>query len=373
MTDFQCIEPAVDPANRLTFLLDWELTMKCNLDCSYCATGTYGGHDNSTRHPQLDACLDTIDFMYQYVDLYLRRKPKNQRNAILNVYGGESLYHPDILSILEAVRRKHSSYDWLLTVTTTTNAVVPRPRLEKISKLIDEFTVSYHTEASIKQKSQVRDNLLMLRDTGSRLKCVILMHNRSDLFEDAQKMIEWCQQNNIRYLPRQLDHPPEDRRFDYNQAQIQWFDQLYQQRSHRVQPLIRSEYNGQGFDLAAAGRSCCGGRSLCSDQNYRQRSAFVTNTFPDWYCSVNEFFLFIKQTNGEIFVNKDCKMSFDGNVGPIGNLERAQELLLWTRDNLDDQTLPVIQCKKSRCECGLCAPKAQYRSTFDTIMRKYRT
>lgn len=373
MSDTLCLEPAVDPANRLTFLLDWELTMKCNLDCTYCATGIYGGHDNSTRHPALDDCLRSLDFMLQYVDIYMSRKPTNQRNVVLNVYGGESLYHPDILAILEAVHEKHSAYDWPLTVTTTTNAVVPVKKFREIRRWIHEFTVSYHTEASRKQKDLVRENLLFLRDSGSRVKCVILMHNQPDLFKDATDMIDWCKEHSIRYLPRQLDHPPEDRRFDYTDSQVQWFDQLYTKRSHRIQPLVQAQHTGQGYDMAALGRSCCGGRSLCSDQNYRQRSAFVTNRFPDWYCSVNEFFLFVKQVNGEIFVNKDCKMDFAGRVGPIGHLSDARALLSWTRDRLAQDNLPVIQCKKSRCECGLCAPKAADRKTFETIMEKYRS
>ena len=102
MTQFLCLEPAIDPNNRITFLLDWELTMKCNLDCSYCGTGIYGGHDNSTRHPSLDKCLETLDFMFEYADLYMRTKPPGLRYVVLNVYGGESLHHPDIVKIASA-------------------------------------------------------------------------------------------------------------------------------------------------------------------------------------------------------------------------------------------------------------------------------
>ena len=32
------IEPAIDPANKISFLLDWEITLRCNLDCSYCSS-----------------------------------------------------------------------------------------------------------------------------------------------------------------------------------------------------------------------------------------------------------------------------------------------------------------------------------------------
>ena len=104
MNDFDTLEPAIDPNNRITFLLDWELTMKCNLDCDYCPTGIDGGHDNSTKHPPLDQCLDALDFMFEYVDLYMQTKVKGLKHVVLNVYGGESLHHPDIAKILTQAR-----------------------------------------------------------------------------------------------------------------------------------------------------------------------------------------------------------------------------------------------------------------------------
>ena len=125
--------------------------------------------------------------------------------------------------------------------------------------------------------------------------------------------------------------------------------------------------------LSDVGRACCGGRQLCVDKNYRQRSFFVNNKFPDWYCSVNHFFLFVKQVNGEIYTNKDCKMNFAGGVGPIGLLSESQKLLDTTRDQLLNNTMPVIQCKKYKCMCGLCAPKASNLEDYKNIMKKYTT
>ena len=103
----ESLEPAIDPNNRISFLLDWELTMKCNLDCTYCSTDLYGGHNNSTRHPTLQKCLETLDFMFAYVDLYMSMKPQGIRYVILNVYGGESLHHPDIVDILSQIKNKY--------------------------------------------------------------------------------------------------------------------------------------------------------------------------------------------------------------------------------------------------------------------------
>ena len=351
---FETLEPAVDPNNRISFLLDWELTLKCNLDCSYCGPG----HDNSTRHPGLTPCLESIDFMFEYVDLYMATKPQGLQYVILNVYGGESLYHPDIITVLEQVHERYRPYQdrWHLTVTTTTNAIVSPRQLQRIIPLIDEFTVSYHTEATPKQKQQFCDNLITIRDSGCRQKCIVLMHKQPELFEDANRMIAWLEQHNIKYMPKQLDGVN-----DYDSEQIVWFDQLDQTKTF-----------GNTVNQYTTRRACCGGRQMCGDQNYKERHHYATNQFPDWYCSVNHFFLHVKQVTGEIFTNRDCRMNFAGEVAPIGKLDMARSVLSNLKTQLDNNTLPVIQCKKSKCMCGLCAPKALNLDTYQRIMKKYQ-
>jgi hypothetical protein len=374
--DFDTLEPAIDPANRITFLLDWELTMKCNLDCSYCSTDIYGGHNNSIPHPTLYDCLETIDFMFEYVNLYMQHKPKGIRYVILNVYGGESLHHPNIVKILQTVRERYEKYkeSWNLTVTTTTNAIVPHQKLLDIIPLIDEFTVSYHSENTEKQQTQFKENLLTISKSNAKLKCIVLMHATPNLFQRCLDMIPWLDKNTIKYLPRQLDHGLSDIQYNYNVNQVMWFDNLYMAKSYKTKPNIAiNTISDTNTDLSDSGRACCGGRQLCQDSNYGTRAFWVENKFPDWYCSVDEFFLYIKQVNGEIYANKDCKMNFDGQVGPIGNLNDSDKLLVSLKTHFNNNTKPVIQCKKYRCMCGLCAPKAKDLNTYKHIMKKYRS
>jgi pyruvate-formate lyase-activating enzyme len=375
VSDFDVLEPAIDPNNRISFLLDWELTMKCNLDCSYCSTGLYGGHDNTTKHPPLSECLDTVDFMYEYVDIYMRYKPKGLRDVILNVYGGEALHHPDICEILRACHERYQKYkdQWRLTITTTTNNIVNEHRFLNIISYIDEFTVSYHTENTDKQKELFKKNIFAIKNAGKRVKCVVLMHPGSDKFVDAQNMIAWCQENDVKYLPRQLDHIPAKVEFNYKKQQSTWLSNLYDEKSYKTSTDVFLKPVGNKFDLSASGRACCGGRQVCQNQNYKQRNFYVQNKFPDWYCSVNEFFLYVKQVTREIFVNKDCKMNFEGRVGPIGNLNDSKTLLSKTEHDIKNHSMPVIQCKKTMCWCGLCAPKSKNLDTFNSIMEKYRS
>ena len=373
MTIVEALEPAIDPNNRITFLLDWELTLKCNLDCSYCLTGIHGGHDNSTKHPPLNECLKTLDFMFAYVDLYMQTKPRGIKYVILNVYGGESLHHPDIVKILNQIREQYRPYAdrWHLTVTTTTNAIVSDKKMQQIIPLIDEFTVSYHTDSTPKQKQQFQKNVLAIDKAGRRQKCVVLMHHQQNLFDDANNMIAWLNENNIKSLPRQLDgnHGTTDKRI-YNQQQVQWFSKLYQTKTFGHSTDLLEDQSDS--NLTNVGRACCGGRQLCTNGNLKQRHFYLENKFPDWYCSVNHFFLYVKQVNREIYVNKDCKMNFNGTVGPIGNLDQTQQILSTLQNQLDTDSLPIIQCKKYNCLCGLCAPKAKNLSTYHSIMKKYQ-
>ena len=77
-------------------------------------------------------------------------------------------------------------------------------------------------------------------------------------------------------------------------------------------------------------------------------------------------FLYIKQYTGEVFTNKDCKMNWDNKVGAIGNLKDTGQIL----NRLKTGT-PVIICKKNKCWCGLCAPKAAQPEVYKKIMQKY--
>lgn len=374
------IEPAIDPNNRISFLLDWEITLKCNLDCSYCGTGLYGGHDNSIPHPPVEECKKTVDFMFSYVDLYMKHRPRGLRYVVLNVYGGESLHHPEIVDILKHVRESYEPYRsrWHLTVTTTTNGIIKTSRMQSILERIDEFTMSYHTENTPKQKQLFLSNLYLLKNANKRVKCVVLMHNKTHLFDDAVDMIAWLKEHDFNYLARQLDEAESDPTAEiekktynrvYSTAQIKWFDGYYKNKTHRADFDTFSDLKSAA--LSSVGRACCGGRQLCTDGNHRQRHFYIDNRFTGWFCSVNRFFLYVKQVNGEVFVNKDCKMNFQGQVGAIGNLRDTSAILQDLSRSLETGQLPVVQCAKERCMCGVCAPKAKNFDTYNQIMRKY--
>jgi pyruvate-formate lyase-activating enzyme len=360
MNTVNSIAFALDPSNVPGFLLDWEVTKLCNLDCSYCPTGIGGGHDNSTKHPPLEDCLTSIDFMYQYVDLYMQHKKSSQRKVVLNVYGGESLFHPDIVEILEACRAKHEHYKnkWHLTITCTTNAIVGRNQWARIAPLIDEFTVSYHAENLPKQKQQYLDNVLYLKESGKRFKCIIMMHNQPELFADGEQVVEFCKTNELRYLAKPFDNYGEEWAYTPDQfkkiipQEIKFYDQ-------KVNSIVE-------------GRGCCGGRRLSLNGNLKSNVGFVSKQgFEGWSCSVNWFFLFVRQLDGAVFTNKDCQMSTTNLHEPLGTLDNTNQILETLSTQLNTGSMPIIVCKKQRCICGFCAPKAESREDFMQLIKRH--
>jgi hypothetical protein len=376
MSKVNSISFALDPANVPSFLLDWEVTKLCNLDCSYCATGIEGAHDNTTKHPPLAECLQTIDFMYEYVNEYMKYKKPSQRKVVLNIYGGESLFHPDIVEILNACRQQYQPYQslWHLTITCTTNAIVGKKQWERIVPLVDEFSVSYHAENLPKQHQQYLDNVLYLLEHNKQFKCIIMMHNDPAMFVAAEQVVEFCKEHRIRYLVKPLDNTGPE--WSYNHDQFSKLKTFWMTSVPSTQKLeykekidrIGTESQVQSIN---EGRPCCGGRTLSLNGDLKSRVSFVPQQgFRGWSCSVNWFFLFVQQLTGNVYTNKDCRMSTTGHVEPLGSSKNYKQIIDTLKNQFETNSMPIIECKKETCMCGFCAPKAKDKADFMELIKR---
>jgi MoaA/NifB/PqqE/SkfB family radical SAM enzyme len=342
----------LEPTSFQSFQIAWESTLLCNLNCSYCGDG----HDNTTRHPDIESSLKTVDFIFEYTDIQMSKKPKNQQMANLNIQGGESLFHPDIDKILKYAVSKKKLYEWYMGIAFITNAVVGPALWKKLSKYIDYYTISYHAESLPKQQQLVKNNILFLVKNHKNFHVSIMMHPKH--WDNCLDMIEWCKNNNVKHNIRQIDHHWMDIRFNYNSEQSRYL--TGSTFSDKFLKILTGK-----VDLSSQGRSCCGGNTLCASGCETTR---VVNKFKGWHCSVDKFFLYIRQHTGEVFTNKDCRMNFNGSVGPIGNLNNTKAIL----DTIKAGTDTII-CKKNSCWCGLCAPKAKHADDYAQLMNKYAT
>lgn len=378
----------LEPVRPQVFHVDWELTLKCNLDCGYC-----NSHDNSRKHPSLKECFDTVDFLLEYADINFIDSALENKKVIFNLFGGEAIYHPNFIDIVEYIRKEYDlkyKDKWELALGLITNAIAADKIWDRIIELIDAFTISYHAENTEKQEQQFRRNVLALHQKNTAYHVAVLMN--APLFHKNLSFIDFCKEHGIKYLPRQLDHWGwSTRKYNYTEDQVQWFEGLYKRKSNSPLPSIKIENITKPkikfLDKAKAvvkkivnyrvnmtniGRACCGGETLCVDGKFDENIFFVPdNRFKDWHCSVNRFFVFVKQDNQSIFHNKDCRMRFDGKVGPIGHLKDARKILDEMRKEISTKTRPVIVCKKKMCFCGLCAPKAKDLDTYQSMMNRY--
>lgn len=115
--------------------IEWELTTRCNYDCSYCL------QRKSARLQGRDSCNETIDTV-----LSLLREKKD--SWLVKLSGGEPFLHPRFLEITRAVTQLSHR------VASTTNFSASRQTLEQFLEASGErlayLTASLHLE-------QVRD------------------------------------------------------------------------------------------------------------------------------------------------------------------------------------------------------------------------
>ena len=371
MTDIVSIDSAIDLDHRPAYNIDWEITFFCNLDCSYCDS-----HDNSTKHPRADRCKHGIDFAFKYADLVMSVKKPYERSVSLNILGGETLIHPDIVEILEYMNNLYkTNYKdrWTLTTNITTNGVIGRNVLAKCLPIITNWTVSYHTESNDKQKAMALDTIYMLHDSGKRYDVRLMMHKDDVRFKECQDLATQFDQDGIKYSLKPIGATVNvAKRWDEEQPGVHTYDtpQTTYLLNYWKKPKSDLIKIDDRFVVASAGYPCCSEKNMCVNGDRKNTTKLIGRTeFREWYCSVNWSFLFIKQNTEEIFHNKSCQATTFGTVGPIGTISDATTILNDFQNQIESKSVPVIRCPKAICGCGICAPKAQSKDDFNQLIK----
>jgi hypothetical protein len=363
MSLIHTIEPAYHPKDKMGFLIDWLLTLKCNYDCSYCAIGP-SGHDNSTQHPPIEKCIAMLKQMYQYTDVMMQNKKIQFKDAILNIYGGEALYHPNIEEILLETSRIYEQYSqrWRLRRRITTNATASEKTWEKVCQHIEGVTFSYHSQGAKKMKTLFKKNIEHVLKIGKEYDIVVCAFPHSQHWQDCLDFLEYCKQNKLNARPKFLDGP----QGRYSQKQIE-----------DLSPYVKNDSPGKEIsknqNIDEQSRGCCGGRSLCTNRNIKDSQLMIPRNlgFEGWHCSANWFFLHGNNVNGEYYTNKDCRMRLDQTQGAIANMDTMPAYMQQIKKQLLSNTLPVMRCVQKICRCGTCAPKSMHKENLDNIMKIY--
>jgi len=378
------IDLAFDPNHRPAFVIDWELTYLCNLDCSYC-----GAHDNTTKHPDINSCKKGIDFAFKYADLVMSVRKPYEKFVTLNLLGGETLIHPDIQEILEYMSELYETTykdKWKLTTYVITNGVVGKTVLEKCLPIIQYWTVSYHTESLPKQKAMTLETIYLLKKHNKSFEVRLLAHSDPLKFKECQDLAERFNQDGIKTLIKPIgvtikhgietDWKDKDgaKFHSYTKEQSEFIANYWNENNKKSINTIKLQDMttvNDKFIVSSAGYPCCSEKALCINSNRRNPVSHVPITqFRNWYCSVNWYFLFVKQHSGLIYHNTSCMVNPETNaVGSIGSIDEADQILEKFKNQLETKTVPVIQCPKINCGCGICAPKANSKEDFKKIIK----
>lgn len=360
------IEPAYHPKQKMGFLVDWLLTLKCNYDCPYCPIGLWG-HDNSIPHPKYEKCITMLEQLYAYTDVMMEQKKENFKDAIMNIYGGESIFHPQFVEIAEQTTRSFEKYKdrWRINRRITTNGTAIPTNWVKICNHVEGVTMSYHSSGPKKLKSFFRSNLEHLTNIKKKYDVVVLMHPHEDFWDDSMEFLRYCKQNKFIARPRLLD----GRLGVYSQKH---FDDLSEfVNKEELVPLQST------VAMQVQARACCGGRKLCTNRDLKKHQMLAPRGdegYKGWTCSANQFFIFGNNITGEYFTNKDCRVRLTGDTGPLAHVDTMDNYITKLRERIAKEgKSPVLTCAQTECMCGTCAPKSRSPEILGEIMKTYNT
>jgi len=356
------LESAYHPRDKMGFLIDWLVTLKCNYDCDYCEISEYG-HDNSQPHPSFERAMMMLEQMFQYVDVIMHHKKRAFKDVIMNIYGGESIYHPDIIRLIEATSDRYSDYrdKWRIRRRITTNGTATEKNWAKICEHIEGFTMSYHSTGPDKMKKLFKNNLLYLQEIQKEHDVIVCMYSKDPYWQDCMDFLHWAKSKDIRVRPKLLDGPLGI----YDEHHIKDLGKF-------VDPKEFENWNTKGRSNTQS-RACCGGRKMCFNRNLKEYQTMVPrgrNGFKGWHCSANQFFLHGNTITGHYFTNKDCRVKIGGGIGPVATIDTMPDYI---KQMSSHKTLPMMKCEQKVCSCGTCAPKSKHIENLNEIMRIYNT
>jgi MoaA/NifB/PqqE/SkfB family radical SAM enzyme len=361
MTTIHTIEAAYHPKDKMGFLIDWLLTLKCNYDCAYCPIGP-SGHDNSTQHPPYEKCIEMLKQMYQYTDTIMQYKKHSFKDAILNVYGGEALYHPDIEKILIATTTEYENYSnrWRLRRRITTNATATEKLWKRVCNHIEGITFSYHSQGSEKMKTLFKKNIDHAVKIQKEYDIIVCMFPREEYWQDCLDFLKYCNQNNLNARPKMLDGSLgvySEQQLEQLMPYIKNFDEIDAKKINSNDKIENQT------------RGCCGGRSMCINRSIKEHTTLIPRDigFLGWHCSANQFFLHGNNVNGLYYTNKDCRVKLDGTVSPLATVDTMNDYI----NKMKESGLQTLICAQTMCRCGTCAPKSIHKKNLEDIMKIY--
>ncbi len=344
---------SIDHVENEEFSVVWDLGRRCTYACSYC-----GPHHSNKTSPMvnIDELKCTIDGIFEYSNLLnqYRTKPKNLNIAYT---GGEPTIHPAFFDFVRYTKNKYP----FITSNITTNGCFSQTKCKEIIECVTNATISYHTEATEKEKQIVRNNIKFMSDVGYNFRVNLMFHK--DYFDECIIIADWLDEMGIKYTPRPIgDSGNKQDILDgtahvYTKEQLSWFSN-YWKKGKKTE--IKSKTKNEELATKKIGRTCCNGKCLNVkiDNKFFKQTYVPSTNFQSWNCMINWDFLFINSELNGVWHHQTCQVNLDGHIGPIGKASEFENIIRNLKKKLSSGKMAVIKCPKTFCGCGLCSPKA---------------
>jgi molybdenum cofactor biosynthesis enzyme MoaA len=368
----------VDLLTGKVFQVTWDLGRRCNYDCSYCPAHR---HDNFSPHASLDELKSAVDFLFEYIDVYMEKR--SYKHTSISFTGGEPTVNPNFIPFVKYLKEEYEAKyqdKWACGFALTSNGAMSAKMADAVMENLGHITVSYHAESDNKLKQQVRDRIKQFHDADYSISCNVMFH--AAYFDECKDLCDYLHNLGVKYVPRIIGEEPDsksnfahmytDEQLDYMKNYWTYKNaELNETQEEAAQLSNAGEKTSEKKKLGMTiGRPCCGSREMCLSLNGESRkSTFVDlREFKGWHCSVNYFFLHLEQQTDSVFHHQTCQARFDQTRGPIGKISEGDKILADLKHKLNTNTLPTIICPKHTCGCGLCAPKSKYIDNYNKVM-----
>lgn len=386
---------SIDLLTGKVFQVTWDIGRRCNYDCSYCPAHR---HDNFSPHSSLESLMNNVNFLLEYIDIYMDKR--NVKEASITFTGGEPTVNPHFIPFVEYLKGQYNEkykHKWACNFSLTSNGAMSEKIADAIIKHLGYITISYHAEASEILKKNVIDRVRQFHKAKQNqnfgMGLNVMFH--AEYFEECVDLCSKLQQEGIDFVPRVIGEEVDSKptfAHKYTPQQLRWM-KLYWKNDklrntelykpiHKITEESYTLYYSKEQDSTQPkalgmniGRPCCGSREMKFYSEKEEKISRFTEIreFKDWYCSVNWFFLHLEQQTDSLFHHQTCQARFDRTRGSIGRLSNGKQILKELRQMFNENTLPVIQCTKQTCGCGLCAPKSTNLKKFKEILITHQT
>ena len=410
---------AIDSDDK-TFMVIWSWGLRCNFDCSYCSPER---HNNNSKHTNKEKLLKAVDFLKEYKSVMSNYIDHDM--WYISITGGEPTANPYFVETMKAL--KQNATDFRLDVTT--NGSFSEKIRNEITPVIDHVTISYHAESDPKIKKRVIDNIKYFQNSRVRLKVNLMMH-AYEYWDECVALANDLTELGVNIVPRIIGESLEDNAFNhkYSPAQKQWMKNYWDTMGDKitVQPNVESipkkrthkelkqigscacdegmpqpaepyapitEVVSKGADKETSaklsmGRYCCGKRDLSSmsTEGVWSESKLVNHTnFKHWHCLINYYFLYIDQEFDLVFHHQTCQANWRKGRGKyrdpnkkgvdeqsaIGTISDYKGIIENFQSKIHEGNIPMIQCPRTSCGCGVCIPKARDAKVADFLFKKH--